>query len=79
LVLDGVEYFVDGETERSELLYRLVDSEQTWREDLECLSLVSRLPSVSIVGMGGGFDFAPYSLRFAKWMAKVYITSSNWM
>ena len=30
LILDGVEDFVDGEPERSELLYQLVGSEWTW-------------------------------------------------
>ena len=30
LVFDGVEDFVDGELERSELLYGLIGSERTW-------------------------------------------------
>jgi len=55
LILDGVEDFVDGEPERSELLYRLVGSERTWSEDREHLPLIGRLPSVPILGMGGSF------------------------
>jgi len=54
LILDGVVDFVDGKPERTKLLYRLVGSKRTWRKDLECLSLVGRLPPVSILGMGGG-------------------------
>jgi len=34
LILDGVEDFVDGEPEWSELLYRLLGLERTWRKDL---------------------------------------------
>ena len=55
LILDGVEDFVDGELERSELSYQLVGSKQALWEDRECLSLVGRLPSVLILGMVRSF------------------------
>ena len=55
LILDGVEDLVDGEPQRSGILFRLEGSEGTWREDRERLTLEGKLPPVQILGIGGGF------------------------
>ena len=51
MVLDGVEDFVDGDPERSELLYGVVGSERTL---VRGLSLEGWLTPIPILGMGGG-------------------------
>ena len=55
LIFDGVEDLVDWKPEWSELLYELVSSAWTWREDLKHLLLVGRLSLVLILGMEGSF------------------------
>ena len=54
LVLDGIKDLVDGESQRSEILFRPKGLEWAWREDRESLSLEGILPLVLILDMGGG-------------------------
>ena len=55
LILDSFEDLVDGESQRSGMLFHLEGSEWAWRKDWKCPSLEGRLPLVLILGTGSGF------------------------
>ena len=77
LILDDVEDFVDVEPQQSEVLFHLEGLEWTRWEDRQCLSFVSRLPPIWVIGTGWNSILWLWFLSFSTFERLVRGSSSS--